>query len=236
MDRLPAARTLIPAMMLCPTCGRPIPPEDINIAQDVAMCRACNAVMSVSGAVHGTNAPVSSPTPIVFDPAAPPPGAWYHDDGVETVIGATTRSPAAVFLVPFFLVWGGGSLGGIYGSQIASGKFDPILSLFGLIFVAGSCAIGSFAMMSLCGKVEVRMRQGQGTVFVGVGPFGWRKRFETPGTVAVREDWAGWSRGKRPQRSIIVEGVERLKFGSMLTSERRAFVMEGLRRVLNPGA
>ena len=38
----------------------------------------------------------------------------------------STRSCIAFFLVPFTLFWAGGSLGGIYGTQIAKGEFNWI--------------------------------------------------------------------------------------------------------------
>lgn len=57
------------------------------------------------------------------------------DNGFE--ISATTESPIAFFLVPFMLVWSGGSLGGIYGTQIANGHFNLFLSLFGIPFCNG---------------------------------------------------------------------------------------------------
>ena len=55
---------------------------------------------------------------------------------MDTVsLGATTRSPIAFFLVPFMCVWSGGSLGGVYGSQVLNGEFDLGISLFGIPFI-----------------------------------------------------------------------------------------------------
>lgn len=235
-----AGGILNPPMILCPKCDRPIPPDNINIAADTALCRACGAVTAVSAVVRGAAAssPVSAALPsprAAFDPASPPAGAWYRDDGVETVIGATTRSGIAVFLVPFVVVWTCALVGGVFGSQIASGKFDAMTSVVGVFLAIAGTIIGSFALMTVCGRVEVRLRQGTGEVFVGVGVIGWRRRFDAAGVRTIREDWAGWSSGKRPRKAIFVEGAERVVFGSMLNEGRRYFVMEAMKRALRLG-
>lgn len=219
-------------MLLCPKCDKPIPPENINFSTDVAVCGGCRSVLSVSSVVRGYKGEAETDTP--FDPAAAPPGTWYRDNGVETVVGATTRTRAAILLVVFFLAWSGGTLGGIYGSQVVSGKFDLVQSLFGLIFLAGSCALGSFALLSYWGRVEVTMKQQSLRVFVGVGSMGWSKTVDPATVKSVSEDWAGWSRGKRPQRSIVLSGATTIKFGSLLTMERRQFVMKALKNALRP--
>jgi len=217
-------------MLLCPNCQTPIPPDDINIARDTALCRACSALTAVSSVVHGQTQPAG-----VFDPQTPPSGAWCRDDGIETVIGATTRSPMALFLVPFMLVWSGFSLGGIYGRQLVTGKLDLVSSLFGIPFLLGSVVLGGLTLLCVCGKAEVRLRQDEGTIFVGVGTLGWKRRFNVSGVQAIREDWAGWSSNRRPRRAIILEGATRISFGSMLNEPRRYFVLESLRRKLKLG-
>lgn len=216
-------------MMLCPTCGQPIPVDDINIAADTAMCRGCRLVVAVSSVVHGTRAVAPAP---VIDLASPPRGAYYRDDGVETVIGATTRSGMALFLVPFMAIWSGGSLGGIYGSQIVKGQFDLTTSLFGIPFLLGTLLLGSIALMSVGGRVEVRLRHGEGTVFTGFGPLGRKQHFDAAGVRIVREDYAGWSSNRQPRQSIVLEGAERLAFASLLSEPRRYFVKEALRQSL----
>ncbi len=219
-------------MLPCPKCGGVIPAERIDLSKDAARCPACDTTSKVSLMIRGLN---SAPPATPVNPASPPPGAWYRDDGVETVIGATTRSGIAVFLVPFVVVWTCALVGGVFGSQIASGKFDAMTSLVGVFLAIAGTIIGSFAVMTVCGRVEVRIRQGTGEVFVGVGVIGWRRRFDASGVRTIREDWAGWSSGKRPRKAIFVEGVERVVFGSMLNEGRRYFVMEAMKRVLRLG-
>jgi hypothetical protein len=97
----------------------------------------------------------------------PPKGV----DLVETMDGfrltLSTRSCIAFFLVPFTLVWAGGSLGGIYGTQINQGKFNLMMSLFGLPFLLGSIALIGLTVMSVCGRTIVELAGGKFSIRTG---------------------------------------------------------------------
>ncbi len=142
--------------LACPNCGAAIAASDVNVASDVMFCRSCSQAHALSSVVadHAANDP-ARPT---VDVNQPPSGAWFRDEGHQFRVGATTRSFLALFLVPFMLVWSGGSLGGIYGSQVASGQFNLLLSLFGIPFLLGSIFLVSMVLMTICGHVEVRIR------------------------------------------------------------------------------
>jgi hypothetical protein len=116
--------------MNCPNCNASIQKSDINIQADIAQCYSCERVFKISEHLETDN---SEP----FDIHSPPKGAWIRKEMHALKIGATTRSGAAFFLVPFMTVWSGLSLGGIYGMQLINGEFDPVLSLFGIPFVLG---------------------------------------------------------------------------------------------------
>jgi hypothetical protein len=180
--------------------------------------------MALSDLVHGA--------PAGRGPREVPRGAWDIDNGVERCIGATTRSWLALFLVPFMCVWSGFSIGGIYGSQLVSGKFNPAMSAFGIPFVLGTLLFGSIAAMSVCGKVEVRLRGTEGRVFTGIGPIGWARRFELTEFSSIREDYSSISSNRQPSRNIVMEGSRRLAFGTGLSEARRYFVIESLRPLL----
>ena len=117
----------------CPDCGLPIQAADLAPAQGVAVCRFCEKPFPL----EACQAAVPFADRHVVPVMTPPKGV----DLVETMDGfrltLSTRSCIAIFLVPFTLVWAGGSLGGIYGMQIKQGKFDLMMSLFGLPFFGG---------------------------------------------------------------------------------------------------
>ena len=97
----------------------------------------------------------------------PPKGV----DFVETMDGfrlsLSTRSCIAFFLVPFTLVWAGGSLGGIYGTQIVQGKFNWMMSLFGIPFLLGSVALIGLTIMTVAGRTVVELAGGKFSVRTG---------------------------------------------------------------------
>ena len=216
----------------CPTCDTIVLPDDVNVAKDVAYCRKCNAGFSLSEVIHEEGSSESAPEPAV-DFNQPPRGVWYESTFDGFVLGSTTRSAVGCFLVPFMCVWSGGSLGGIYGSQIASGKFDLFMSLFGIPFLIGTIVIGSLAAMTVFGKIVLTVNQTSGSVFTGVGGIGFTKRFEVNEMSRVYEEAKRGSKGG-VTKIIVLEGKERITFGSMLSDERRYFMLQVLKKMLKP--
>lgn len=207
--------------LICPKCRRAIALEDINVSTDLALCRSCRNTFAFSELVAEQNQP-----PVNLE--HPPKGAWFRRDMGGFEVGATTRSAVAIFLVPFMCVWSGFSLGGIYGSQIVKGQFNLLMSLFGLPFVLGTVLFGSLAAMSVCGKVTVRVRGKQGTIFTGIGPLGWRRSFAWDEVTVVRRTEHVGQRG-RVSTQITLDGRKPIQFGSGLTAERQEFLFNALR-------
>ena len=197
------------------------------MATDVALCRHCGKTFSFSELVHGAEIGV-------VDLNNPPAGAWFEQLADGFRVGASTRSWTALFLVPFTCVWAGGSLGGIYGGQLVSGKFQLSISLFGIPFLIGSIFLISACAMMVAGKVEVIRRGDRLSVFSGVGFLGWTRNYSWSDFSAVREDnGRGGLNRNRQSVSIVLEGKQRAAFGSGLNEQRRFFVMNALRQALN---
>ncbi|MDW7693630.1 hypothetical protein R9C00_02655 [Flammeovirgaceae bacterium SG7u.111] len=83
--------------MNCPSCNAVLSGENINIQTDLAHCPGCNHIFKISDAVV-------SDVATGFDINNPPKGAWIRKDMDQMVVGATTRSPMAFFLVPFMCI------------------------------------------------------------------------------------------------------------------------------------
>lgn len=208
----------------CPKCKNVAPADQVNMATDLAFCPQCNEGFRISESIDRETV-----NPEIL--RNPPKGAWFRKEMDRIVVGASTRSPAAFFLVPFMCVWSGFSLGGIYGSQIAKGEFNLGMSLFGIPFILGSLLFWSLALMTICGKVEVSIGR-LSSVFVGVGKLGWTRKFEWSTVQNIREDGATMNYPGSQQGSIVLEGKERLKFGSGLNEQRRYFVVNTLKYLL----
>jgi hypothetical protein len=128
-------------------------------------------------------------------------------------------------------VWSGGSLGGIYGAQIAKGKFDPFISLFGIPFLLGSLLFWSIALMAIWGKVEVRVRDQVGTVFVGIGRMGWRRKFNLDEVENIADEAAKARYPGSQGAAITFTGKTKMSFGSNLNEARRYFVLNVLKQL-----
>ena len=199
--------------------------EDVNVASDVALCRSCSQTFSFAELAQEQAEPP-------MDMSRPPRGAWLRQMGGGFEVGASTRSAIAFFLVPFTLVWSGGSLGGIYGTQIAKGALDWKLCLFGLPFLLGSLLLVPLALLCVCGKIVVRREGDRGEVFTGIGRIGWTRRFRWSEVKAVRRSLTKWQQNNRRVPLIEIElGTKSLRFGSQLTSQRREFLLRALKQV-----
>jgi hypothetical protein len=106
------------------------------------------------------------------------------------------------------------------------------MTLFLWVFLTPFIAIGlaMFAAFLSClaGKTELQIQGNQCVLFSGIGSLGWRKRFSTSDVKDVRiEDkrWRDSDGDSRRNTQIIIESIQKpIKFGSMLTNERRQFV------------
>jgi hypothetical protein len=239
----------------CPKCLAVLPAEDINVAKDVAYCRACNLAHALSGLVDDEG-PATPP-----DLQRPPAGTWYRPGPVDTVIGASHRSlPAALGSLAVCLFWNG--IVSVFVLVALSGTLhnlgvtlpgwfpapemnDETMSwgvvLFLWLFLTPFIVIGAgmvlYFLSALAGHTEVRLRQGMGTLFVGIGPLGWTRRFDPAlvHTVKLRDKtWRDSDGDARRQRKIHLElqNGKTLEFGSTLREERQHFLVAALRQAL----
>ena len=210
----------------CPACKQAIPADQVNVQSDVAFCPRCEEVYSLARMV-------ASGAEDVGELGEPPPGCWMNTGFDDWEVGATTRSYAALFLVPFMCVWSGFSLGGIYGSQIAEGKFDLTMSLFGLPFLIGTLIFGSIALMSVFGKAVLHVRGDEAVAFMGVGPIGWRQRFDWSKIERVEEGAYAMSSHNQNRPGLKLEGPETsVTFAVGVGEARKAFLLQALRKML----
>lgn len=212
--------------MKCPKCNIEIQKQNINIQADVAQCQNCDAIFKISENLDERNADG-------FDLNNPPKGAWIRHEMNQIVIGATTRSPIAFFLVPFMLVWSGSSIGGIYGTQLAKSEFDPFMSLFGVPFLIGSVIFWGLALMAIGGKVELTLDKQGGRAFTGLGNVGLSKRFTWHEVSAVKEEQSNFNYRGSQGGSILLEGKRRISFGMGVKDSRRYYIYRALKSIIS---
>lgn len=242
------------AQVVCPACGEGIATADVNVAEGVALCRGCGELSRLSDMVEGV-------APKAALDAEPPAGCRVEDDGVmwHAVVSARSLPGAfgAIFVAAFWnsivSVFVGVAVGGLWVRLIgplpswvpmkSAGPPMPLgMLLFLCVFLTPFVAIGAIMIGAVCmciaGHVSVRVRGGSGVVFSGVGPIGWRRRFDALAVTSVRLRESRDSEGGT--RAVIEmcmgdETGKKLRFGSMLRENRRAWLAGVCRAVLEPG-
>jgi hypothetical protein len=213
----------------CPGCGQTIPLEDINVAKDLALCRACGKTWAFS-LVNATSELKN------ISPDNPPKGVRVETDyeGGTKIIYKRV-SPIAFFFVIFTAIWGGGSMFGIYGSQLKKGHFSVVESLFGLPFLFGTIVLCSLTAFFLFGRWEIKVRGREGSVFVGVGGLGWRRQFTCgPDTRVMLEMSSVRVNNQQQEAIILLQGSERvISFGAAITNrEVKLYIAAALSRAI----
>ena len=168
------------------------------------------------------------------DLSAPPKGVRVGGDligGIE--ITYRRFSPVLFFLIPFAALWSGVSLAGIYGSQLAKGKFDWEASLFGLPFLIGTIVLLTVIAFLLFGSRRINLGRGVCGVFIGIGPLGWRRTIPlVPGTTVRLEASSLRVNNVRQRDVVVTTGDQSIKFGATLPDEVRAFVAAVLQKAV----
>lgn len=239
----------------CPKCGREITSEEINVPGDIAYCRACNLVNKLSELAS------RSALTDGVELRRPPAGAWFGNDARGTVVGATHRSLASALLfLGISLFWNGivsvfivtniaGTMRHLdfpvpvwFPSPDVNGAPPSVgMTLFLWLFltpfiVIGLGMIGGF-LSCVAGHTEVQMKGANGVVFTGIGPLGYRRRFDPSAIKDVRIDDGQWTDSdghsqRKPAIVIEADSGKLTKFGTMLTEERRKFIAAAVRLAL----
>ncbi|HSU57347.1 MAG TPA: hypothetical protein VLT36_25115 [Candidatus Dormibacteraeota bacterium] len=251
IEKLTSALSVTPT---CPRCKHSIPSEDVNVATDVAFCRNCNLSHRLSSLTLGTTVDEN------VDVSRPPSGTWFQRMGNGVAFGATHRSLGQAFGLLFFTLFWNGIVSvfvmfalastlqhlGIplphwFPSPTSRGHSIPLgMTVFLWLFLTPFIAIGlstvAGVLSCLAGRTEVRIDGQQVSIFSGVGPVGFRKRFPASDVEDVRIEDKRWrnndgATGRNTQ--IVVETKQKpFKFGSMLSAERRQFIAGALLKEL----
>ena len=174
---------------------------------------------------------------VAVDLSQPPRGVKVAHSLISGIDLTYRRfNPAVLFLIPFTAVWSGFSLWGIYGPQIAAGKFDALASLAGLPFVLGTVVLISVIIHLLFGCWRVHIDRGTVRIFTGVGPFGRRREMTLgPGARVSLGPSRVHRRGRRTQDIILEHEGRRVNFGATLPDEVLLFFAAVLRQAVRNG-
>ena len=207
----------------CPKCVQDVPAAAIDIVKDEAICPHCQHVFTVSTVLP-------SETGHHFNPNHPPEGAWFEVTEDEVRIGATTRSIMAWMAVPFFLIYSGGAFGTIYLPQLLAWEFELNRSILGVPFIVSSIFFAAYALMTVVGRVDVTIHEGQGKVFIGVGKYGWTRYFDwgDVGDIHEQKPEPKFYPHNICSDAVIIGAKRKLSFGGLLEKERLHYLLNTL--------
>jgi hypothetical protein len=218
----------------CPKCSQELPADQINVAKDTAYCPACREAFILSQLI---GADESEPE---VDPGDPPPGCRLTPLPNGFVIFASARSAKTWFMIIFTLFWNAITwtlMGAIIVSLIQYGFTKELLdhfSVFTFLFLIPFVLIGlgtaGIAATTIAGHVRVTVQDDQGSIFTGVGSFGWTRRFAWSELRSITEQYNNCDGGSLFY--LVLDGRRRIRFGSLLNEERRRYVLAVLRQVL----
>ena len=215
----------------CPNCGKELPLADVNVAQDMALCRACGYA--------GAFLSASAVPPMTDEEMARPPKRVKLERGFDDALTITCRPKrtSLLFLVPFTAFWSGISMTGIYIVPLATGNFEWKLGLFGLPFLIGTIVLVTIILNVLLGKMTVTLTKGK--VAVGTHLPGWRRirELECGKDTTVTIEKSGYRVNNIPQPEIVLRsGGQELKFGALgMSAEVVTYVAAVLRRAAGGG-
>lgn len=240
----------------CLRCGGVIPSGDVNVERDVAFCRPCNLVYELSE-LASPDALVPE-----VDLAHPPHGCWHRPDAYGVMVGATHRSlGTAAGLLAASLFWNGIVSVFVLLAIAATLKLMGVtapewfptpkmngenmgvgMTIFLWIFLTPFMVIGAGMTLgllsSLGGRTEVGNHRGEAWILTAIGPLGWKRRFPVNRLKNIRIEHRR-SRDSDGDVSNKVRIVAELndgrciRFGSMLTPERRRYLASAATRILS---
>jgi hypothetical protein len=238
--------------VVCPGCRGNIASEDVNMREGVAMCRGCSRLFKVSELAEDSEL-------ADVEVAQAPRGCEIQDDGVQTTLVASHRSiPGAIGALFFGLFWNGivsvfllmniastlqhlgVSLPTWFPAPKMNGGSVPLgMTLFLWVFLTPFLLVGGLVivwfLMSLGGKVEVRVRGGEGVIFTGIGAIGYRRRFDAGRVARVGLKHKRDSEGATSS-TILLSADQEITFGGNLPKERKRWLAAAARHVLMPGS
>jgi len=232
----------------CPECEALIETDAINIDEGVALCRACGALSRLSDVVSGSSLQHRLEQP-------PPTGCSIERVGRNVHISATMRSLGGFLGLLFVtLFWNGivsvfvlVALSGLYAHLVgpvpdwfpAPEQDEPQslgLSIFLCVFLIPFVTVGfcTFAAMlgTLFGKVRVMIGPHEARVYTGAGILSWRTRFDPAAVLSVSESTPKWQSDNNNNLVIKIVADRTVKFGSLLSEERREWLQAVLQKML----
>ena len=160
--------------LTCPDCSAVIPAEDINIAQGIAKCRACNAVINVAEQVHAGGA-VSS---FLRRPPIPQPARITLEDLGDGLRLTRRWFTWTVLVLTAFCAFWDGFLVVWYWIAFSQGGPWPMV-VFPVLFVVLGIFLTYLTLALYLNRSILELRDGRLTVRHGPLPWPGQRDLDT---------------------------------------------------------
>lgn len=205
--------------LICPNCDRLIPMDDVNVSTDLALCRGCGRTFSFSMIRQSGDllkqSLTSPPRHVRLDTLHP---------GRKTIVYKRIQ-PVVFFLIPFTAFWSGFSMWGLYIQPLTEDPIDWSRMVFGIPFLLGTIVLLFSILMCLFGKWVITLEQGMGTVFVGIGPFGWTRAFSYSRDCLVSLKDSNIRQNDTPMKGICIKDDQgEFIFGSSIKENCKLYI------------
>lgn len=219
----------------CPDCQRPIADADLNVAANLALCRACGKAWSLSSLAEEVADPGLRVDARAAD-GAPPRGVTLTPTAGGVEIRVRRWSKMMMFLVPFLLVHGGAfGIGGLASWGLIPVKMSSKGGspwVFGIIGTAIGLVEMTALVALLLGRRTITVDGESGSVAWGVGPLQWRRPFVFNAGTRIGLEYNGSSVNNRRVPAVCIRnGGERVAFGAFLPDEVKQYLVAALRTV-----
>lgn len=236
--------------LTCPKCAAIIPADDINVATDVAICRACSTTHKAADLVHDDVIDATHDETASVLSGSMPRGIRWRDDGQTLVIGAPTGSRLVAGLLAVFAgFWTMGAFVFV-GDMLfpSSSPIPPAESGAGsaptppapgadaadipmaVVLLGIPTFFWFMAYVALCSRLHIQIRPDAATIRRGAFPIRLTRTFEPARVTAVLEEADPSTRvNGQPVRVITIKADEDIRFGGMLRADRKRWILAILR-------
>lgn len=210
----------------CPACRAPLAMEDVNMATDMALCRACSGISKFSALVQ------EKQDEDILDDIPRRVKVVKTARGLEV----TYKKPkgAGFFFLFFSLVWNAVTYGALFGSLDQMTHENLIGQLFLIPFIL--VGLGTFlgAVYVLFGHMTLTLHPGRGELFRGVWSLGRRQQFLLAQDARISLEASRIQQNHRMLEKIVVEQPDGkpFEFGTGIAeTEARQYMAAFLRQM-----
>ncbi len=241
----------------CPSCGEHLPAAQINVAKGIAFCLACETISKLDDVmrVSGTREALEQMPPgCEVTDAGREVRIRVSLRSVTAALGYLAISLFWNGIVSVFVILAIGSLiTHLFGplpdwvpvptsstdgpepgkpKEVMSLGMTIFLMIFLIPFVTiGACMIGAL-LLSLFGRIDVRLGEESASVRTGFGPFGWTRRFDPREVRGVSIGETSWKENDQAKPVIRIDVGDSITFGSTMSESRRDWLRAALHVLL----